>query len=182
MPAPTLQSVDARRIGFLADTHWRANSELSQQLLDAFTGVDLIVHLGDVGQEGNLERLRAVAPVMVPKRGQGHVIEAGGVRIGMVFDITKPGVAVKVGEAGMEPPAEPMAEVLASKFGGDVAVVAFAGTHRQLKEEHAGVLFFNPGSPTLPSDRQSEDDQGSVAVLEVAGGKADVRLVRLSYS
>jgi hypothetical protein len=180
-PEASIQTVEARRIGFLADTHSRAKdgSDLPQSVLDAFAGVDLIVHLGDVGQKAILERLKTVAPVIEPAKGRGHVLEAGGVRIGMTFDIARPGLAVKADEAGLHLPERPLAEVLDSKFGGAVDVVAFAGTHRQLREEHGGVLFFNPGSPTLPSDRRGEDDQGSVAVLEVREGKADVALVRL---
>ena len=91
-----------KRIGFLADTHCRKDdgSDPPDQVLTAFEGVDLIVHLGDVGKEGALARLRTVAPVIVPKRGAGETIDLGGVRVGITFDITKLGVAQAVDEPG----------------------------------------------------------------------------------
>ena len=177
----SFEVVDARRIGFLADTHWRKpdGSDLSQQLIDALSGADLIVHLGDVGQAAPLARLGAIAPVMAPKKGETRVIEANGVRIGFTFDIAKAGIGAAVDEKGLKLP-EPIGEALTSKLGHRVKVFAFAGTHIALSEERGGVLFFNPGSPTLPSDRQSESDLGSVAILDLGDGKAKVELVRLS--
>jgi predicted phosphodiesterase len=114
--------------------------------------------------------------VITPKRGAGEVIEAGGVRVGITFDLVKLGVARSVDKSGLE-----LADGSVSQaFGGDVQAVAFAATHRELKQEHAGVVFFNPGSPTLPSDRKGESDIGSVALLEVKDGRAKIELVRLS--
>ena len=96
-----------RHIGFLADTHSRKadGSDLPQQALDAFEGVDLIVHLGDIGQKGILDRLAKIAPVLVPAGGnKGYVptngvgdvtpikvIEAaGGSSVGLTFNLSHP--------------------------------------------------------------------------------------------
>src|SRR3989442_14341603 len=96
-----------RRIGFLADTHSRKpdGSDLPQQALDAFAGVDLIVHLGDIGQKGILERLAKLAPVLVPPaankgylppKGAGGVLSvraverARGATGGLTFHLTQP--------------------------------------------------------------------------------------------
>jgi len=76
-------------------------------------------------------------------------------------------------------PDEPLADILRSKFARLVDAVAYGGTHRQTRLEYQGVLFFNPGSPTLPSDRRDDNDLGSVAVLNLTGGKPRVELVRL---
>ncbi len=178
------QIVEAKRIGFLADTHCRKEdgSDLPDQAMQAFAGVDLIVHLGDTGKAGVLDRLRTIAPVLMPARGKGEVIEAGGVRIGITFDLTKPGAAVKVGESGIDLAGTTLAEVLRSKFGGPVAAVAFAATHRALEQSLEGVLFVNPGSAGLPSDSQGPNDVGSVAVLDVSSGTPIVKLIRLRKS
>src|SRR5437867_11500599 len=71
---------EIRRIGFLADTHSRKadGSDLPKQALDAFAGVDLIVHLGDIGQKGILGRLASIAPVLVPATANKGYITAGG--------------------------------------------------------------------------------------------------------
>jgi putative phosphoesterase len=183
-----------RRIGFLADTHSRKQdgSDLPQQALDAFAGCDLIIHLGDVGAKGILGRLGEVAPVMVPAGDdKGYipvgredvapikVIEAGGVSLGITFNLTKPDKAIVVEDGGLQF-AKPLPDLMKRRFGRSVDAIAFAGTHGQRQEEHEGILFFDPGSPTLPSDKQGEDDLGSVSVLDLSGGKARVEQVRLS--
>ena len=189
---------EIRRIGFLADTHSRKadGSDLPQQVLDAFTGVDLIVHLGDIGQKGILDRLASIAPVLVPAGsnkgyipvGGGNatpvkVIDAGGLSVGLTFNITLPRKDIVVeADGSLKFPDKPLPDILRSKFARVVDAVAYGGTHRQMHLEYQGVLFFNPGSPTLPSDRRGDDDLGSVAVLNLTGGKPRVDLLRLSKS
>ena len=182
-----------KRIGFLADTHSRKadGSDLPEQALDAFAGCTLIVHLGDIGQKGILARLGAIAPVLVPAgANKGYVpatggtapvkvIESGGIRLGLTFNITLPDKAIVVGEAGLQLGDKPLPDLLRRRFGQVVDVVAFGGTHRQLEQALGGVLFFNPGSPTLPSDGRGDDDLGGVAVLELRRGKPELQLVRL---
>jgi hypothetical protein len=181
-----------KRIGFLADTHSRKadGSDLPQQALDAFAGVDLIVHLGDIGQKGILARLGAVAPVLVPAGddkgwiGAGatgsqplKVLETAGGSVGLTFNVSKPDKAILAGDDGLEF-TKPLTELLQRRFKRQVDAVAFGGTHRQFESMHEGVLFFNPGSPNLPSDGQGGDDLGSVAVLDLSAGPR-VELVRL---
>jgi putative phosphoesterase len=186
--------IEIRRIGFLADTHSRKadGSDLPQQALDAFAGVDLIVHLGDIGQKGILERLGRVAPVLVPAgankgyipvggAGPVKVIEGGGLSVGLTFNITLPRKDIVVEKDGsLKFPEKPLSDILHSKFARMVDAVAYGGTHRQTQLEYQGVLFFNPGSPTLPSDRRSDNDLGGVAVLHLTDGKPRVELVRLN--
>ena len=52
-------------------------------------------------------------------------------------------------------------------FGAPVDIVVFGDTHFLTIEEHQGVLFVNPGSPTLPQQMQR---LGTVAVLELGPG------------
>jgi hypothetical protein len=185
---------NVRSIGFLADTHSSKpdGSDLPDQVLEAFRGVDLIVHLGDIGRKGILDRLGEVAPVLVPSGdGKGYVpasggaaapvkvIEAGGVSVGLTFNLMQPDKAITVPDGAPLEFARPMPDLLKRRFGRQVDAVASAGTHRQRREEHEGVLFFDPGSPTLPSDKQGPDDLGSVALLDLSGGKATVELRRL---
>ena len=56
----------AAKIGVIADTHGcrEDGSDLPEQVLDAFAGVDLIVHCGDIGNLAILDRLETVAPVL----------------------------------------------------------------------------------------------------------------------
>ena len=194
MADATLEFRNVRRVGFLADTHCRKadGSDLPRQVLDAFAGVDLIVHLGDIGSKGILARLAAVAPVLIPAGSDKgwvpvgrkdatplKVIEVAGSSVGLTFNLTKPDKAITVDNDALRF-AKPVPDLLKRRFGRVVHAVAFGGTHRQRTVEHEGVVFFDPGSPTLPSDQQGEDDLGSVSVLDLSTGKIRVDEVRLS--
>jgi putative phosphoesterase len=178
----------AARIGLLADTHCHGPhaSDLPAAVLECFRGVDLIVHLGDMGGGAVLDRLQTVAPVLAT-RGMDdppddpriapstRVIEVGGLAIGALFDLGRSGIAVMnegrptFAEASLD-------EVLRAAFGRPVDVVAFGGTHQELVAHREGVLFVNPGSPTLPAHA---DGRKTVAVLEIRERVATVEITRL---
>ena len=67
-PIP-VDRVTARRIGLVADTHSAKpdGSDLPDAVLAALQGVDLIVHLGDMGAVGALDRFASVAPVLATR-------------------------------------------------------------------------------------------------------------------
>ena len=180
-----------RRVGFLADTHSAKadGSDLPDGVFDAFAGVDLVVHLGDIGRKGILDRLLAVAPVLVPVGGnKGYVpwVEGGGdageepvrvvtsgdVRVGLAFNLAQPDKKIVVGEE-IGFPDEPLDKLLHRRFRSPVQAVAFGGTHRPMEHRHEGILFFNPGSPTLPV----EGTPAAVAVLDLCGESPAVELV-----
>ncbi len=155
-----------RRIGFLADSHSRKadGSDLPRQALDAFAGVDLIIHLGDIGQKGILARLASVAPVLVPAgankgyipvSGSGSapvkVIEAGGLSVGLTFNITLPRKDIVVEEDGrLKFPDKPLTEILRSRFARMVDVVAYGGTHRQTQMEYRQTVRTTTTSAASP--------------------------------
>jgi hypothetical protein len=175
------------KVGFLADTHSRKpdGSDLPDGVLKAFAKVDLIVHLGDIGRHGILDRLGEVAPVMVPAGdGKGYVprgaaaepvkvIEVGGRAVGLTFNIAQPDKKIAMGDDALTF-AAPVSDLVQRRFKQPVDVIAFGGTHREHQERTDGILFFNPGSPTLPMG-----DAGTVAVLEVKAGKPAVKIVTL---
>lgn len=184
---------EPRRVGFLADTHSAKadGSDLPEAVLEAFAGVDLVVHLGDIGRKGILDRLLAVAPVLVPVGGnKGYVpwaeggtaaagdpvrvISSGGTGVGLTFNLAQPDKKIVVGD-DLTFPDEPLDGLLHRRFRADVAAVAFGGTHRAMEQEHEGVLFFNPGSPNLPV----EGSPAAVAVLDLGAGTPRVEIVTI---
>lgn len=183
-PVP-IDKVQARRIGFLADSHSAQpdGSDLPQAVLEALRGVDLIVHLGDMGAVGSLDRLATVAPVLATRGGhsigqdsriapRARVIQAGVVAIGALFDLAALATGVSISEAGApELPEGPLAPLLEGIFGRPVDVVAFAATHRPHISTREGVLFVNPGSPNLPAS-----GPGTVAILELYRGRPGAQI------
>jgi len=192
-----LDVIGATRIGLIADNHSRSadGGDLPRAAIDALQGMDLILHCGDPGNVGTLDRLATLAPVLaVPgghvEGGRGRederfapatrVVDVGGVRIGVIHEIHKYGIEVHGAPEGqLAFPDAPMDEILTSKFGRPVEVVAFGGTHFDMVVHYQGVLLVNPGSPTLPARRSAPDELGTVAVLEVDKGVVNVRVVRL---
>ncbi len=194
-----VERIDARRIGLLSDTHFMAldGSDVPQALLDAFRGVDLILHLGHISSSAALDRLESVAPVLAVQtelddqllgerlageqargRTKGHtrVIAAGGLRIGAAHDLQIP-----LEEEHLVFPETSLGEILRAKFGGPVDVVAFAATHIDIAAYRQGVLLVNPGSPNLPAGHR-EGGPGTVAMLDVHDGTAHVSFVEVAKS
>jgi predicted phosphodiesterase len=200
-------SVPARRIGLISDDHNARDDggDLPAEVLAAFEGVDLIVHLGHMGVRGVLDRLESVAPVLaVPDysrdpdgntvvtpadgervAGLTRVVDAKGLRIGAIHNLARPpGPEITTPPGGLpELGGVPVAEVLVEKFGGPVDVVAFASSHRAAAVIAQGVLFVNPGSPTYPKGPgrvAGERALGTVGILDVADGVAAFEVVELS--
>ena len=187
MELPT-DRVRARRIGLVADTHSAKSdgSDLPQAVLDALRDAELIVHLGDMGATGSLDRFATIAPVIATRGGhavgsdpriasEARVIEAGKISIGALFDLSAsaPEIAIVEGRK-LEFGSAPLAPILERIFGRSVDVVAFAATHLSLVVEHEGVLFVNPGSPNLPAE-----NKGTIAMLHLEAGapRAEIREV-----
>ena len=187
---PLTRLADPALIGLLSDTHCHGpgKNDLPDGVLDAFRGVDLVIHLGDMGDAAVLDRLAAVADV-VATRGRddppedarlattARVIEAGGLVLGALFDLTTEGLASLEGDR-VDFVGARSAELMQRVFGRRVDVVAFGATHRDLVALHRGVLYVNPGSATLPA-RTNAGATGTVALLELRAGCASVEIVRV---
>ncbi len=185
-----------RRVGFLADTHSAKadGSDLPDEVLAVFAGVDLVVHLGDIGRKGILDRLLGIAPVLVPVGdNKGYVpwqeggaessetpvrvITSGPHTVGLTFNLAQPDRKIVVGDE-VDFGDEPLAKLLQRRFKTAVGAVAFGGTHRPMELSHEGVLFFNPGSPNLPMPGAP----GAVAVLDLVRDVPGVDLVTIAPS
>lgn len=155
------------RIGVIADTHdaivdWNA---IQLGVAQAFVGVDLIVHCGDLTTTTVLDRLAEIAPVVAVRsdadpepdgerlRDSPQVIEHSGIVIGVINTM-------------------PEDANVAALFGRDVDVVAHGGTHEAKVHHDEVALFVNPGSPSLA-------DKVSVAIVEVTDGVARASIIPL---
>lgn len=194
-----VEKVRAKRIALISDTHFMKpkGADVPRPLLRALRGADLILHLGHISSPASLDKLERVAHVLAVQtplddrlmgdglakemksgrtRGYARVLECGGVRIGMIHNLAtgSPKVAVPNNER-IKLPTKPMSEVLRSRFGQRVDVVAFANTHAPIVAWRDGVLFVNPGSPNLPAHGK----QAAIAILEIERGTAHVEIVEL---
>lgn len=164
------------RIGIISDTHIPLNAkELPPQLAKVFAGVEFILHAGDTYYPSVLDELEALAPVLAAygdgdarlgvkisadlRLRESHVFSVGDVRIGLTHSLRLPGVSIE------------------GFFGCPVDIVICGHTHEANIETYQGVVLINPGSATLPSHQ--ENKLGTVGLLDIAQGKADVRIVQL---
>jgi len=179
------------KIGFLADTHsMKADgSDLPDAVLKAFKGVDRIVHLGDIGRKAILDRLASVAPVWIQSEDRkGYVPMAApasapvklfedtsGAKCGLVMNLANPDKKIKVAEDSSLSFDGALDVLLKKRFKDDVSAVAFGGTHAPYNVAHDGILFVNPGSPTMPMDFCP----ATVAVLDL-GTKPKAKIVEIA--
>lgn len=180
-----------KRLGLIADNHSRTEdgADVPEAVLRAFEGVDLVLHLGDAGTWGTLDRLATVAPVIAVLGGHNgaspdtrvggltRIETIEGVRIGMVHDLIGRGAASDALSAlrfnG------PPRQVLRTLLGGEIDLLAYAGTHDPRIGWAEGMLLVNPGSPTLPAGRE-KGSLGHVALIEIADGIASARVLDLA--
>ena len=143
----------------MSDTH----GLLRPQVIDAFHGVDLILHAGDIGDRAVLESLRVVAPVFAVRGNndretwaddipETRMVPIGNIRVYMIHDVKE-------------------MDTTPSRC----QVVVAGHSHRPLIEKREGILFLNPGSAgprrfKLPI---------SVARLTVRGSAISARLIEL---
>ncbi|PKB65996.1 MAG: hypothetical protein BZY81_08420 [SAR202 cluster bacterium Io17-Chloro-G4] len=182
------------RIGLISDTHCAGSGwDLPSQVLQAFQGIDLILHCGDLECLGVLDCLETVAPVLAVRGYEDpieagdrlasptRVVAAGGIKIGMVHDIQwpSPKIATTADGSGLVLPETHGKELLRRKFGQPVDVVLFGDTHHQLVTELDGVLLVNPGSPTCPA-RPKSGVLGTVGFLDIQDGTATASLLDLN--
>ncbi|HOF89386.1 MAG TPA: metallophosphoesterase family protein [Armatimonadota bacterium] len=140
------------RIGVIADTHGRVPAGVG----DAFAGVVMILHAGDIGGEGVIAELATLARV-VAVRGNTDVgfgpplypdtrrLTLAGVEIFLCHEPSR--------ADALTPPPD---------------VVIHGHTHKARNERINGVLWFNPGTAGKP---QFDARTLSVGVLTVEDGQ-----------
>jgi len=130
------QSKNSCLIGIISDTHGR----LPQGVTEAFKGVDLIIHAGDIGEPDILTSLEKIAPTIAVRGnmdfgpwseqlGAQEIIEVSQTRLLVLHDVYR----LTLNSQDARPD-----------------VVISGHTHRPLQEDNEGVLYINPGSAGYP--------------------------------
>ncbi len=181
------------KLGLISDTHIPSMGPTPPpQVIEAFRGVDLILHAGDIYIHDCIEWLERIAPVEAttswfPGRGEGVprtsapiTVEAAGRTIGLVhkLELTPLGDDVWPGAiAHGYPPHASIPSELSEIFGKPVDIVVFGYTHEAMIETHQGILFINPGSPTMVKQTRT---LGTVATLNLTAPTPQARIISLT--
>ena len=171
------------RIGLLSDTHipW-AEKELSSQVLETFQGVDLILHAGDIYTHAVLDELERIAPVLAAlgdddypgpdeRVKEKHVLELDGLTLWLIHEGPYTPISPSWLSLWWQSRISPEQENCSKPD-----IIVSGHEHRTMVECSDGVLCINPGSPTLLNYQRG---LGTVGILEINSGKADVRIIHL---
>jgi putative phosphoesterase len=143
-------------IGVVSDTH----GYVDPRLAPALTGVDAIVHAGDVGL-GVLDALRAIAPLYAVRGNNDDKL--GGLGLPLHLDFELAGVPFHL--VHQLPHARP----------GDARVVVYGHSHRTLIERRDGVLYVNPGAAGRAGFHRTQ----TIALLRIDGDAIDAEIIEL---
>ena len=150
-------------VGVISDTHGLIRAEA----LAALSGVELILHAGDVGGESILRELRAIAPVHAV---YGNIDDPA-MGLPQSVDLVLDGLKVHVShghELG-----SPKPDTLAARYSADVVV--YGHTHKPLIETRPATLILNPGA----AGPRRFNLQPSVALLRLEHGIATAEIIPL---
>ena len=149
------------KIGVISDTH----GLLRPEALSALTGVDLILHAGDVGGAGVLRALRKVAPV---RAVFGNVDDPQDPDLEPQIDMAVDGVSVHVShghELGSPTPHRLLARYAAR-------LVVYGHTHRALVHRAGDRSVLNPGA----AGPRRFHLRPSVALVTLVGGQVEIEI------
>lgn len=153
-----------RLVGLISDTH----GLLRPGVHDALSGVELILHAGDVGGSLILDELRLIAPV---KAVFGNTDAPGDADLAeeILMEVGRVSLHLSHGhEVGSPTPAR-----LAARY--DADVVVYGHTHRPLVTRLDGRLFVNPGAAGPGRFNLTP----SVARLTISDGNAEVEIIEI---
>ena len=151
-------------IGLIADTH----GLVRPGVFTALSGVTRILHAGDVGGRAVLNELETIAPVSAV---YGNTDAPGDPSLEAAIHVTAGGRTIHVShghELG-----RPTPETLLARYDADILV--YGHTHRALVHRAGDRVVINPGA----AGPRRFDVKPSVALLDVSGGRVDVRIVGL---
>jgi putative phosphoesterase len=176
------------RVGLVSDTHIpEARSELWAEVFDAFRGLDLILHGGDLHELSVLHALAEVAPVYAargngedgsggrpvtpddPRLRESWLLDLDGLRVGLTHDLPVPEYPPNM---TVERWCERRFETTA------LDVIVYGHTHVEAIDVVGSTLCVNPGSPTYPHNLNTQ--LGTVGLLEIDKGVARASLYQLT--
>src|SRR2546426_3704482 len=116
-------------IGLIADTH----GYIDPRVVPVLTGVDLILHAGDIGAESVLAELARIAPVRAVAGNNDAKLAHLGLPLRVDADLA--GVKVHL-----------VHRLIDAAPGLGTRVVVYGHSHKALVAEREGILWVNPGA------------------------------------
>lgn len=158
-------------IGLISDTHIPDRAKIvPQKVFDAFDGVDLILHAGDLTSLKVIDELEQIAPVIAI---QGNMDRVNGIDLPIAKVLEVEDLKVGIAHGEVYPRADTQQLVYLAKEL-DVDILVSGHSHQPKIEQSEGVLLLNPGSPVVPrlADR-------TVMLLEIKNKEVNVEIIKI---
>lgn len=147
-------------IGVVSDTHIGGRiKNLPQELLDGLSGVDLIIHAGDILKDYVIYELEEIAPVEAVAGNNDDYYIYDRLSVKKIINAGKFKIGITHGAGG----GTALKKAMAVFAKDEVDCVIFGHSHIPYNEKIDGVLYLNPGSPT---DKRMQK-QYSYGILKV---------------
>jgi hypothetical protein len=170
------------RIGLLSDTHipWETN-KVPTEVFEAFRGVELILHGGDIYSHSVLDDLEKLAPVYAalgdddypgedPRVAERHILTLEGKTIYLTHEGP---YNFLTSHNGL--PLWWRNKISTGEYANPDIIIA-GHEHRTVVENFNGMLYINPGSPTCLHYKRG---LGTVGILELNGGEPKIDILHL---
>ena len=149
------------RIGLISDTH----GLLRKSAMDALSGVDMIIHAGDIDYREIIEELEKIAPVYAVCGNMDIAPDVCGLNPFLRIDIDDVGIGVIHDRGALQKPPESLG----------LSVLVSGHSHQPLIEEKNGVVHVNPGSAGPRRFRLPI----TVGVMEIKNGRVSPLIVEI---
>jgi putative phosphoesterase len=139
--------------------------KLPPQIKDAFRGVDMILHAGDIYMLSVLDELEQIAPVFAAEGDDDPVEATNDKRVKSKHTLTVEGVTIWLAH-----------EYQWFGYGKLPDVLVYGHAHQASLDNYEGAIRINPGSPTFPNYQRRP---GTLGLLTITAGKAEAKIIQL---
>jgi len=163
------------RIGLISDTHVpNVARKVPDQVEEAFLGVDLILHAGDIYETSVLEYLHNIAPVLAARGDDDYGISDS--RVQNRHTLTFDGITVYLTHSADFSPIHIIENPGWHNLNEAPDVIVYGHTHADSVDTYQGSLLVNPGSATFPYYKCT---LGTVALLNINKGNVEATIIQL---
>ncbi len=120
------------RVGLISDTH----GLLRKNAMAALSGVDMILHAGDIDSRDIIDELEKIAPVYAVRGNMDLAPDVCGLNTFLRIDIDGVGIGVIHDRGALKTAPE----------NDGLSVLVFGHSHQPVIEEKNGIVHVNPGS------------------------------------
>ena len=155
------------RIALVSDTHIPTNLDrLPEALLNQISGVDVILHAGDIVSASVLRTLRSIAPTtavagnsdppeVASTLADQELLSLGGRTIGLKHGHQPRGIQSHyIGQPYDSPEMEVFFQLMTAQLP-DAEIIVFGHFHRPMIRQWRDILFINPGAVASARGEQS---------------------------